>query len=83
MGRLDRCRIVGTAQVLAQGKPAAIVDKIVDGKLDKFFSEVCLLEQPSIRDDKVTIGDMIKQAASTTGENVMVRRFARFRLGQD
>jgi elongation factor Ts len=79
--RIARERDIYAAQV--QGKPAAIVDKIVDGKLDKFFADLCLLEQTYIRDDKVVVGDLVKQAAAKTGENIVVRRFARFRLGQD
>jgi elongation factor Ts len=81
--RVAKEREIFAAQVAASGKPAAIVDKIVDGKLDKFYSEICLLEQPYIRDDKVTVGDLVKQAAGKTGENIQVRRFVRFRLGQD
>jgi elongation factor Ts len=81
--RIAKEREIVAAQVATQGKPAAVIEKIVTGKLDKFFSEVCLLEQPYIRDDQVTVGDLIKQVAAKTGENVMVRRFARFRLGQE
>jgi elongation factor Ts len=81
--RLAKEREIFAAQVASQGKPAAIVDRIVEGKLDKFYSEVCLLEQPYIRDDQVTVGDLVKQAAAKTGENIVVRRFARFRLGQE
>jgi elongation factor Ts len=81
--RIEREREVMAAQVASQGKPAAIVEKIIDGKLNKFFAEVCLLEQPYIRDDKRTVADIVQEAASKTGENIVVRRFARFRLGQD
>jgi len=81
--RVEREKEIFASQVAAQGKPAAVVEKIVSGKLDKFFSEICLLEQPYIRDDKVTISALIQQAAAKTGENVQVRRFTRFRLGQD
>ena len=81
--RVAREREVLAAQVEGSGKPAAILEKIVDGKLNKFFAEVCLLEQPYIRDDKRTIADVVQEAATKTGENIVVRRFARFRLGQD
>jgi elongation factor Ts len=81
--RVARERAIYAAQMEGQGKPAAIIDKIVDGKLARFYSDICLLEQPYIRDDKRTIGDLVTEAASKTGENVQVRRFARFRLGQD
>ena len=79
--RIAREREIYADQVKQEGKPAAIVDKIVDGKLNKFYSEVCLLEQPFIKDDKKTINDLVRETSSKTGENVVVRRFARFRLG--
>jgi elongation factor Ts len=81
--RVEREREILAAQVEGQGKPAQIVEKIITGKLDKFFAEVCLLEQPYIRDDKRTVADIVKDAAAKTGENIVVRRFERFRLGQD
>ena len=81
--RLERERAIYAAQLEQQGKPGAMIDKIVTGKLDKFFSEVCLLEQPFIKDDKRTIQDLVQEASSKTGENVVVRRFARFRLGAE
>ena len=81
--RVAREREIFQAQLEGQKKPAAILDKIVEGKLDKFFSEVCLLEQLYIRDDKKTVGDLVTEAASKTGEKIVVRRFARFRLGQE
>jgi elongation factor Ts len=81
--RVAREREIFAAQLQAQGKPAAILDKIVAGKLDKFYAEVCLLEQPYVRDDKQTVGDLVTAAASKTGENIVVRRFVRFRLGEE
>jgi len=81
--RIERERAIYAAQLEGQGKPAAIVGKIVEGKLDKFFSEVCLLEQPYVRDDKKTVDDVLKESASKTGENLVVRRFVRFRLGAE
>ena len=81
--RIDRERAILRSQIEGQGKPAQIMDKIVTGKLDKFFSEICLLEQPYIRDDKTTVGDLVRQASAKTGENIQVRRFSRFRLGQE
>jgi elongation factor Ts len=79
--RVERERAIYVSQLEGQGKPASIIDKIVSGKLDKFFSEICLLEQPYIRDDKKTVGDLLQEAAAKTGENLVVRRFARYRLG--
>jgi elongation factor Ts len=81
--RVAKEREIFAAQMEGQGKPAAIVDKIVDGKVNKFYSEVCLLEQAYIRDDKTTVQEMIQQASAKTGENIVLRRFARFRLGQE
>jgi len=81
--RVAKERDIFAAQLEALGKPAAILDKIVSGKLDKFYAEVCLLEQPYVRDDKRTVGDLVTAAASKTGENIVVRRFIRFRLGQE
>jgi elongation factor Ts len=81
--RITRERDIYRAQLEGQNKPANILDKIVDGKVDKFFSEVCLMEQPYIKDDKRTVGDLVTEAAAKTGENIVIRRFARFRLGQE
>jgi elongation factor Ts len=81
--RIEREREIYAEQVKKEGKPAAIVDKIVTGKLDKFFGEVCLLEQPFIKDDKQKVGDLVRETSSRTGENVVVRRFVRFRLGAE
>ncbi len=81
--RLEREKAIYAAQLEQQGKPAAMIEKIVTGKLDKFYSEVCLLEQPYIKDDKKTIQDLVRDASSKTGENIVVRRFARFRLGAE
>ena len=81
--RIARERAIYAEQVRNEGKPAAIADKIVDGKLNKFYSEVCLLEQPFIKDDKRTVQDLVREASSKTGENVVVRRFARFHLGAE
>ena len=81
--RIERERTIFAAQMEGQKKPAAIVEKIVAGKLEKFYSEVCLLEQPYIRDDNQAVGELVKEASARTGENIQVRRFARFRLGQE
>ena len=81
--RVEREREIFRSQMEGQGKPPAVIDKIVTGKLDKFYSEVCLLEQPFIRDDKKTVQGIISEAVAKTGENIQVRRFSRFTLGQD
>ncbi len=69
-------------QALNEGKPEKIVDKIVDGKIDKYYSEVVLLEQPFVKDDDKTVADFIKETVGSLGENIKVSRFARFRLGE-
>ncbi len=66
----------------AEGKPEAIIPKIVQGKLDKLYGETVLLRQPFIRDDSVTISDLVKSAIAKTKENIVVRRFSRFQLGE-
>jgi elongation factor Ts len=71
------------AQLGDMKKPPEIMEKIVQGKLGKFFEEVCLLEQPYIRDDKVKVRDLITQLVAKMGENIKVGRFARFEIGQD
>lgn len=69
------------AQMAESGKPAHIIDKIVEGKLDSYFERVCLLDQVSVRDSSVKVSQMIASAVAKTGENIAVARFARFKLG--
>ena len=70
-------------QALNEGKPERIVEKIVEGRIQKFFSNVCLMEQEFIKDSEKTIGDLVLEKLSTIGENMSIRRFARFELGED
>lgn len=79
---LDKEREIYRAQFTASGKPANVIDKIVEGKIESYYAQVCLLDQPSVRDDKVTIGQMVTAATAKTGENVTVTRFVRFKLGE-
>jgi elongation factor Ts len=72
-------REIGAGQVT--GKPANIVDKIVDGKMNKFYADYCLLEQAFIKDQEKSIGDVIKAAAAQLGDTVTVRRFTRYAVG--
>jgi len=74
-------REIYTAQV--QGKPAAIVEKIVDGKLDKFLSTICLLEQACIKNPDITVKDLIGTKISELGENIVIRRFTRYMVGEE
>ncbi|MEZ0322958.1 MAG: translation elongation factor Ts [Hydrogenothermaceae bacterium] len=67
---------------LAEGKPAHIAEKIAEGKLEKFYKEVCLYEQPYIKDDKKTVEELIKEYIAKIGENIQVRRFCRYELGE-
>ncbi|GIM47829.1 elongation factor Ts [Collibacillus ludicampi] len=70
------------AQTLNEGKPANIVDKIVEGRIDKFFKEVCLLEQPFVKNPDITIDELVKEKIAKIGENINIRRFARFEMGE-
>jgi len=79
---LDKEKEIYRAQGIASGKPAAIVEKMLVGKLAKFYEEFCLLEQPFIKDQSLTIGQLISQKIAKLGENISVRRFARFKIGE-
>ena len=78
---IARERRIAEEQVAAEGKPENIRAKIVDGKLKKFVAERTLLEQPYVRNDKITVGELIKEASGKLGEAISVRRFARFQIG--
>ncbi|HET6701506.1 MAG TPA: translation elongation factor Ts [Gemmatimonadaceae bacterium] len=80
---VERERRIAEEQVRASGKPEHLVAKIVEGKLEAFYKQVALLSQPWIREDKKTIGDLVKEASSKLGENVQVRRFVRFQMGEE
>jgi elongation factor Ts len=79
---LAKEREIYRAQALATGKPEPVVDKIVNGKMEKFYEENCLYEQHYIKDESVTIGEMVKQAVAELGENIVIKRFARFKVGE-
>ena len=79
---LEREKDIYRGQMAGQNKPAAVIDKIIDGKLGSFFEQVCLLDQPSIRDPKVTIGQTVQAAIAKLGENIFVARFVRYKLGE-
>ena len=79
---IERERRIYVEQVAAEGKPEAIREKIVEGKVKKFLSEVCLMDQPFVKDDKMTVGELVKALSGKTGEKIQVRRFARFQLGE-
>jgi elongation factor Ts len=78
---LEREKEIYRAQAAATGKPAPVIEKIVEGKMTKFYEEVCLLEQPFIKDQSINIKELIAQKVAKLGENITVRRFARFKVG--
>jgi elongation factor Ts len=79
---LEREKSIYRAQMEGQNKPAQVIEKIVEGKLGSFYEQVSLLDQPSIRDPKVTIGQTVQAAIAKLGENISVARFVRFKLGE-
>jgi len=79
---IEKEKAIYRAQMENTGKPAHVLDKIVEGKLGNFYSQFVLVDQPSIRDANVTIGQLITQATAKTGENIQVKRFVRFRVGE-
>ncbi len=78
---MEREKEIYRAQAAATGKPAPVIEKIVEGKMAKFYEEVCLLEQPFIKDQAVSIKELIATKVGKLGENITVRRFARFKVG--
>ena len=79
---LEREKDIYATQARESGKPEKIIDKIVEGKLKKFFSDVCLMEQPFVKNPDITVQDLLNQLIAKTGENIVIRRFVRFQLGE-
>jgi elongation factor Ts len=79
---LEKEKEIYRAQFADSGKPPAVVEKIVEGKLGSFYSQIVLIDQPSVRDPNVTVSQLIAQASAKTGENITVSRFARFKVGE-
>lgn len=79
---LDKEKEIAKAQLAEQGKPAHMIDKIVEGKMKKIYNEVCLLKQPFVKDDKKTVEEVIQELSAKTGENVQIKRFCRFVIGE-
>jgi elongation factor Ts len=75
-------REIARAQAVNEGKPEKIIDKVVEGRIEKYFKEVCLMEQPFIKDTDKQIQGLIKEKISKIGENISIRRFARFQCGK-
>ena len=82
MADVEKEREIMRAEVLNEGKPAAVVDRIVDGKINKYYSEICLMEQPFIKDPSKTITEVINEAVLSIGEKITVRRFVRYEMGE-
>lgn len=79
---LEKEKDILRAQALNEGKPAKIVDKMVEGRIEKYYKEMCLLEQPFIKDTNMTVQQLITEKIAKIGENINIRRFARFELGE-
>jgi len=79
---LDKERAIYRAQMENSGKPAQVIDKIIEGKLGSFYEQVCLVDQPSIRDPKTTVTQLLQAAIAKLGENISVARFIRFKVGE-
>ena len=80
---LEREKEIYRSQLTAEKKPEKIWDKIIDGKLNKYYEEVCLLNQKFIKNTDITVGTLVNNMIAKTGENIIVRRFARFQLGEE
>jgi elongation factor Ts len=79
---IEKEKEIYRAQMAKENKPAHVLDKIIEGKLGSFYSQVALLDQPFIRDDKMTVSQLVAQASAKTGENIQISRFVRFRVGE-
>ncbi|MEW5721652.1 MAG: translation elongation factor Ts [Thermodesulfobacteriota bacterium] len=80
---LTREKEIYKAQALETGKPEKVLDKIVEGRVKKFYSEACLLEQPYVKDPDLTIRDLLNETIAKIGENINIRRYVRFQLGEE
>jgi elongation factor Ts len=80
---LEKEKEIYRAQATAQGKPPAVVDKIAEGKLKEYYQTFCLLEQPFVKEPKMTVGQLVQEKIAVLKENIVVRRFVRFKLGEE
>ena len=80
--KVEQERRIFIEQVKQSGKPENMIDKIVEGKVEAYYKDVCLLHQAWVRDPKKTVGDLVKEMSGKTGENIQVRRFTRFQMGE-
>jgi len=79
---IAREKAIQRQRVIEEGKPDHIADRIVEGRMGKFFEDVCLLEQKFVKDDSKTVQDLLTEAVSRIGENIQIRRFTRYSLGE-
>ncbi len=79
---LEKEKEIYRAQAEQSGKPPKVIEKIVNGRLEKFYKEVCLLEQPFVKNPEITVGEYVKQNIAKFGENIIIRRFIRFKVGE-
>jgi elongation factor Ts len=79
---LEREKEIYRAMARKEGRPENVLDRIVEGRVKKYCSEVCLLEQPYVRDDQKTVGELLREAVAKLGENILIRRFVRYQLGE-
>jgi elongation factor Ts len=79
---LESEKTIARNKAIQEGRPEKALDKIVEGRMEKFYQETCLLKQPFIKDESLTVGDLLKQTIATVGENIIIRRFARWELGE-
>lgn len=79
---VEKEKDIYVTQAKESGKPEKIIEKIVEGKLQKFFAEACLLEQPFVKNPDITVQDLVNEMMAKTGENIVIRRFVRFQLGE-
>ncbi|MCG8567075.1 MAG: translation elongation factor Ts, partial [Desulfobacterales bacterium] len=79
---IEKEREIYRAQMIEEGKPENIIDKIVDGKIEKMYKDICLMSQQYVKDPQVTIADLLKETIGKIGENIQIRRFARFQIGE-
>jgi elongation factor Ts len=79
---LEAEKAIYREQAAGEGKPEAMLDKIAEGRINKFYGQVCLMEQPYVKDDKKTIEDVVKETIAKVGENIRVNRFTRYKIGE-
>jgi len=80
---LESEKTIARNRAIQEGRPEKALDKIVEGRLEKFYQDTCLLKQPFVKDESLTVGDLLKHTIATVGENIILRRFARWELGEN